>query len=127
MIRQTDRDFGLTFATIFTVIFSVVWWVFDALIIWLLLVAGIFLVLALVVPSILLPLNRLWAAFSARLAVVSNHMILGAFFLIFIIPVNLVMRVIGRDSMHRSMKSNLTSYWTPVNRQAIIENLSDMF
>lgn len=127
MIRQTDRNFGLTFATVFTVIFSVAWWVFDALIIWLLMVAGTFLVMALAVPGILMPLNRLWAAFSTRLAVVSNHVILGSFFLIFIIPVNLVMRIIGRDSMHRSMKSDVTSYWTPVNRQAIIENLPDMF
>jgi hypothetical protein len=127
VIRQTDRNFGLTFATVFTVIFGVAWWVFNALIIWLLLVGGIFLVLALVVPGILMPLNRLWAAFSTRLAVVSNHVILGAFFLIFIIPVNLVMRMIGRDTMHRSMDSDVTSYWTPVNRQAIIENLPDMF
>ena len=127
MIRQTDRNFGLTFATVFTVIFSVAWWVFDALIIWLLMVAGTFLVMALAVPGILMPLNRLWADFSTRLAVVSNHVILGSFFHIFIIPVNLVMRIIGRDSMHRSMKSDVTSYWTPVNRQAIIENLPDMF
>ena len=127
MIRQTDRDFGLTFATVFTVIFGVSWWVFNAKIIWILVVAGFFFVLALTVPGILMPLNRLWAAFSARLSVVSNYLILGAFFLIFIVPVNLVMRLIGRDPMHRSMKSNVTSYWTPVNRQATIENLPDMF
>jgi hypothetical protein len=127
VIRQTDRHFGLTFAIVFTAIFGVAWWVFNSPIIWILLVAGIFLVLALAVPGILMPLNRLWAAFSARLAVVSNHLILGAFFLIFIVPVNLVMRLIGRDTMRRSMKSDVISYWTPVNRQATIKNLPDMF
>lgn len=127
MIRQTDRAFGLTFATVFTVIFGVVWLIFDARIYWLAMIAGGFLAVALIVPRILLPLNRLWAAFAARLSVVSNHLILGVFFLVFLVPMNLIMRLIGRDPMHRSMKSSKESYWTPVQRQANPDTLPDMF
>jgi len=127
MIRQTDRAFGLTFATVFTVIFGVVWWVSGVLQVWLVLTAGIFLFLGLAVPGILLPLNRLWAAFAARLSVVSNHLLLGAFFVVFILPTSLIMRLIGRDLMHRNMKSTQSTYWTPVNRQTTTETLPDMF
>ncbi len=127
MIRQTDRAFGLTFATVFAVIFGVAWWAFDAMLFWLAVTAGVFAGLALIIPGALLPLNRLWAAFGARLSVVSNHLILGAFFLVFLIPTNLIMRMIGRDPMQRNFNPIEGSYWTPVNRQATPDTLPDMF
>jgi len=127
MIRQTDRAFGLTFATVFTVFFVALWFIFNALVVWLAVAAGIFLFVALVLPGSLLPLNRLWAAFGARLSVVSNHLVLGVFFVLFILPINLIMRLIGRDPMQRSMKSTQSTYWTPVGRQVTTETLPDMF
>ena len=127
MIRQTDCAFGLTFTVVFSVISGVAWWAYDAMLTGLLAVAGIFLIVAHVAPGILLPLNRLWAAFAARLSVVSNHLILGVFFLAFLLPMNLVMRLIGRDPMQRTLESTEDSYWSPVNRQAMPETLPDMF
>lgn len=127
MIRQTDRAFGLTFATVFTVAFGVAWLLFAAQIYVLVFIAGGFLTVSLVAPGVLLPLNRLWAAFAVRLSVVSNHLILGIFFLVFLVPMNLIMRLIGRDPMHRNMKPVKESYWTSVNRQTSPETLPDMF
>ena len=127
MIRQTDRAFGLTFATVFSVIFCVAWWAFDAMLRWAVVTAGVFAIIALVLPGILLPLNRLWAAFSARLSVVSNYLILGVFFLVFLVPINLIMRLISRDPLCRTMKTDEGSYWSAVNRQTTRETLPDMF
>ena len=127
MIRQTDRAFGLTFFVFFAIIFVLAWWVFNTKLIWLLIVSGLFLILSILVPSILLPFNRLWAVLVARLSVLSNHIILGSFFIVFLLPAGLIMRLIGRDSMQRVRKANCNSYWAPVNRQSTSETLPDMF
>ena len=47
---------------------------------WAIALALCFLVLAILVPVALMPLNRLWGMIAIRLAVVNNHLVLGLFF-----------------------------------------------
>ncbi len=127
MRRQTDRAFGLMFAAVFTVITIVAWLGFDTRLYWALGTAAVFLLISLAAPGLLMPLNRLWAAFAARLGHVSNHVILGAFFYLFVLPAGLIIRLLGRDPLHRSFDDKARSYWTPVGRQANRDTFPDMF
>ncbi len=125
-IRQSDRAFGLTFATMFAAIAGVVWLTFDVVLYWALAASMIFLVIALTVSWILLPLNRIWAGVGYRVGQVNNYVLLGLFFYFFVLPTGLILRLLGRDPMHRRLNSEARTYWTAVERQAS-ETFQDMF
>jgi len=125
--RQTDRAFGIMFAVVFSIVFAIAHFGFAVRLDWALWVAGGFLVLALLVPWLLMPLNRLWEKFAFRLGFVSNHLVLGAFFFLFVFPTGLVLRLFGSDPMHRKFEPKSNTYWTKVTRHANRETFGDMF
>ena len=124
--RQSDRSFGLTFATLLVIVFLVAGFIFGTALAWPLWLAGLFAALALTVPGVLMPLNRLWGAFAARLAAVNNFVLLGVFFYLLVTPMGAVMRLFGWDPMTRTLRRS-GSYWTPVNRDTNDDTMRDMF
>ncbi|GAB6052593.1 hypothetical protein JCM17960_14130 [Magnetospira thiophila] len=126
-ISQSDRAFGLTFVAVFLIIAGVAWYFFDVLAVWALVCAGVFFILALLLPISLLPLNRLWAGFAHRLGGFNNHLLLGLFYGLFMVPLGGLMRLFGWDPLRRSFMSEDTSYWTPVTRKTDAETLHDLF
>jgi hypothetical protein len=125
--RQSDRAFGLMFAVVFTIVFTVAYFGFAVRLNWALGVAGGFLCLALIVPWLLMPLNRLWEKFAFRLGFISNHFLLGMFFFVFVFPFGLMLRLFGSDPMRRKFDSKSDTYWTKVTRHANRETFGDMF
>ena len=125
MHRHTDRIFGLTFGLVFALIASVAFFAFKAIVIWPMMLALIFLGLAIAAPAVLLPLNCLWVVVASRLARVNNHLILGAYFCAVIVPAGLIMQLVGGDPMSR--KRNVGSYWSPVARHADASTFLDQF
>ncbi|TAN54872.1 MAG: hypothetical protein EPN20_21025 [Magnetospirillum sp.] len=126
-VRQTNRAFGLTFAGVFTVIALIGWAVFDTLPRWALVTAAVFLVIALALPVLLLPLNRLWEKLAGGLGHLNNHLILGLFFYGFVTPMGLLMRLLGKDPMCRRPDRAAGSYLVPVGRKASAETYRDLF
>jgi len=123
----SDRAFGLTFGAVFLVIAAVGWLAFDARPYWAVAVAAVFLTTAVAIPWVLLPLNRLWAVIAHRVSLVVNHLVLGIFFYTLVFPLGRIIRLLGRDPMHRALDSTATSYLTPVERHTDAETFSDMF
>lgn len=127
MIHQNDRVFGFTFAGVFFLITLGRWVVSGRLLGWPLFAAGVFATLAVFIPGLLLPLNRLWHVIGPKIASVNNLVILGAVFYLFITPVGLMMRLFRRDPMQRSIDKRIATYWSPVRRQADSETFDDQF
>ena len=125
--RLNNRTFGLIFATIFTIVFNVAWFVFQTRLDWALIVAGIFLVTALVCPIALLPLNRFWGRIAHKIAIMNNYLLLGLFFFLIITPFSIVMRLAGRDPLRRKLGSSAEVYWTTPARQPDAHTFNDMF
>ena len=125
--RQSDRAFGLIFGIMLTTFATVVWLVFDVLIDWLYGLSAVFIVLALIQPRLLLPLNRLWGSFAGRLGLFNNFVLLSIFYYLFIFPLGVVFKLFGRDPMHRRLSTNASTYWRPVERRAEEDNYPDMF
>jgi hypothetical protein len=123
----SDRKFGLIFATIFAIFTLVGWFFFDEILGWAMVCSGTFLTLALIVPGLLMPLNRLWALLAGRIHRIVNFTLLASFFYLFILSFGLVMRMFGRDAMDRARGPNATSYWRPVTRHTDDTTFSDMF
>lgn len=125
--RQSSRAFGLTFAAVFAAVTAVGWLAFDAHLYWAAGTSVGFLVVAAVLPSVLLPLNRLWGVLSARISRVFNFVLLALFFYLFVLPLGLIIRLSGRDAMHRIPDPKAKTYWTPVTRHTDETTLHDMF
>lgn len=125
--RQSDRAFGLTMAAVFAIITAVSWLGFESRQLWTPSIAAGFLVTSVAVPWLLLPLNRLWAAFAHRLGKINNFILLSVFFYLFVLPMALILRLVGHDPMRRQRDSTATTYWTPVTRRTDSETLRDMF
>src|ERR1044072_7549009 len=93
----SDRGFGLVFAGFFALVSALSWWRGHTGWHYLLPVGALFLVVALVRPGLLAPLNRLWLKFGLLLYKVMNPLVLGLLFFITIMTIGLVMRAFGKD------------------------------
>lgn len=110
---SSNRTFGLVFAVFFCVIALQPIWHGDALRIWAAWLASIILILAIMAPSVLAPLNRLWTKFGLLLHGVVSPIALGILFFGVITPMAIVMRIVGKDPLRRKFDNNATSYWIP--------------
>ena len=125
--QRSDRFVGLTIGTFLLVLSGLLYLVFDADVGGMLIAAVLVLVTALLVPTVLLPLNRLWILLGLRLSEINNFALLGLFYGVFIMPYGFVMRLFGYDPMARAIKFGKSSYWKKVARNSDKENLKDMF
>ena len=125
--KLSDRKFGVIFASVFFFITIIGWFAFDLVLRWAMVCAGTFLFFALIVPSILMPINRLWIKLTRRLHIIINFMLLASFFYFIILPFAVVMRCFGRDALRRKRSSLSSSYWQPVTRHTNETTLSDLF
>ena len=111
----SDRGFGFVFAGFFGILTLINLWHHGmeqgAAWKWMLPVAAAFLVVALVYPKALGPLNRLWLKFGLLLYKVMNPLILGLLFFVTIMPIGLVMRAFGKDFLRLKLDPNAKSYW----------------
>ena len=125
--KLSDRKFGLIFAAVFAIFTLVGWYFFDVVLRWAMVCSATFFILALIVPDILLPLNRLWGKLTGRIHRVVNFTLLAVFFYLLVLPFGLVMRLFGRDAMDRSSAAANGTYWRPVTRHTDETTLPDMF
>ena len=115
---SSDRGFGLTVGGILLAIAAVraglhLWdgtdpgWIEGAL-------AGVgllLLVFGLLAPARLAPLNRAWTRLGLILFKVVNPLVLGVIYLTTIVPIGVVMRLLGRDSLSLKFDRQAKSYW----------------
>jgi Saxitoxin biosynthesis operon protein SxtJ len=125
--QLSDRGFGFTFAGLGVFISALGWLFSGQLIFWALYIAIGFAVLAAIKPGLLMPLNRFWSWIAPKIASVNNTIVLGLVFYVLITPMALMMRLFGRDPMHRSITGKASTYWSLVRRRADAESFSDQF
>lgn len=107
----SDRAFGVVFAVVFTIIG--VWPLLrgEPARGWGLVVAAIFLTLALVRPRTLAPLNRLWLRLGLVLHACISPVILGLLFYGTVAPIGLLLRLFGKDVLRLRFEPASPTYW----------------
>lgn len=125
---SSDRSFGLVFTVFFLIIGLLPALHGDAPRMWALAFATAFLVAALVIPSVLAPLNRLWAKFGLLLHSIASPVALGILFYGVVTPTGLLRRLFAKDPLRLRLDKNAESYWivrTPPGPTA--ESLKNQF
>jgi predicted membrane metal-binding protein len=107
----SDRGFGLVFAGFFAIVSGLSWWRGHTGWHWTLPLAALFLLIALIYPRILNPLNQLWLKFGLLLYKVVNPIVLGLLFFLTITPIGLFMRAGGKDFLRLKLDRGARSYW----------------
>lgn len=110
---SSDRAFGFVMATAFGLLGlsplvrgrPVRWWC--------LVVAGMFLVTALLLSRALGPLNRLWLRIGLLLHAGIGPAVLAMVFYTTVTPIGILMRLQGRDPLRLRLDRDAATYWIP--------------
>jgi len=107
----SEKAFGIVFAVVFAIIG--LWPLIDGapVRLWSLVVAGIFLVLAFLLPQTLRPLNLVWFRFGLLLHKVVNPLVMGFLFFSTVLPIAIILRMVGKDPLHRKFDAAAETYW----------------
>lgn len=126
--KSSERTFGLVFAAFFTLISFTPLLHHGHIRIWSLVVAAAFLLVALVVPRILQPLNHLWFLVGKLLHRIVNPVVMGLLFYLVITPAAFLLRLSGKDLLSLKRDQQAASYWvhrTPPGPEP--QSLKNMF
>jgi hypothetical protein len=123
----TDRSFGLVFAAFFLLLGlwplfktgAIRWWAVAA--------SAVFAGIALIYPTLLGPLNWLWARFGLLLARIVSPLALLVLYCLAVVPIGLLMRVFGKDPLRLKRKTTEKSYWIERETASLSDNLKEQF
>lgn len=125
---SSDRAFGLVFATAAALLAGIRWYRGHGMVRELIIIACVFLALALLLPRVLRPLNRAWTAFGLLLHKITNPVVMGLIFFVVLTPMALVMRALGKDPMRRKWDPEASTYWLTRDRErAALSTMRDQF
>ena len=109
--RSSDRSFGLVFAAVFLIIALYPLLHAAGVRLWAIAVSGVFLLLALFLPHVLAPANRLWTKFGLLLHNIVSPIALGILFFLVVTPTGLLLRFFKKDPLRLRFDSAAASYW----------------
>lgn len=110
---STNRNFGLVFAGVFLIVclwplrhgLPARWWAAG--------VSAAFFLLALALPAVLAPLNRVWTAFGLLLAKITQPVFLAILFYGVFTPFGFLLRLFGTKLLPLRWDPAASSYWIP--------------
>jgi hypothetical protein len=108
---SSDRAFGIVFAVFFVLVallplrthHPVRWWALP--------VAGLFLLIGLLKPLWLRPLNKFWTKLGLLMGRVVSPVIAAVLFYAVVTPTGILFRLLGKDPLRLSHDPEARSYW----------------
>ena len=107
----SSRSFGVVFFVIFTLIGLYPLLNSNPPFIIMLGLGSIFLLLALVKPTLLDPLNKLWFRFGMFLAKIVNPIVMFIIYVTTMLPIGILLRLSGKDLLRKKLDPEAESYW----------------
>ena len=103
--RKGLRNFGLTTGGIIVILFAgLLPWLLDHNFpVWPWILAAALWLLAAAAPMALQPIYKVWMKFGAILGAFNTRVLLGIMFYLIITPMALIMRLLGKDALHRTL------------------------
>jgi hypothetical protein len=95
------------------------------ILLWPLITAHIFFLLAYVAPKVLAIPNRLWFKLGLALGAVIAPVVMALIYFITVVPIGLIMRLMGKDMLRQKIDKNAKSYW--ILREQPTGSMRDQF
>jgi hypothetical protein len=111
VVAGSDRSFGLVMAVAFSVITLINCWHGGSLWPWMGGLAVLLVVVSLLRPTLLNPINRLWLKFGLILHKVTTPILMGLVFYGAVLPTGLIMRAAGKDLLRLKRQPRAESFW----------------
>ena len=112
----SNRNFGIVFCIVFLLIAFYPILKNGDIRVWSLVVAIIFIFLAIIDSKILSPLNYLWIKFGFLLGKFISPIVLAIIFFLVVTPISLLLKIFGKDVLLLK-KNESKSYWIQKNDQ----------
>lgn len=125
---SSDRAFGLVFFLVFILIAFAPMISAGEIRGWALIAGGVFLLAAIVRPSLLSSLNRGWTKFGLMVHQCASPIVLAILFFLIMSPYAIVMKLFHRDILNLSYQPESESYW--INRKTtndVGQNMKNQF
>lgn len=128
MKSGSNRVFGILIALVFCIIAAFSYRQDGELYPYLLIMAGVCLVVAVTMPRLFSPLTRLWLKLGTFLHGIVGPVMLGLVYLVAILPTALAIRLFRKDLLSLKLDRAVTSYWVRREQPLIrTESLRDQF
>jgi hypothetical protein len=123
--EASDRSFGLLVGGAFLLLGLLPAIKHGRVRLWMIILGGILLLLAAVLPRSLWRIKRAWLFFGFLIGLVMSPVVLGILFYGVITPFGLLMRLFGHDPLRLRSNPALTTYWR--ERTGPPSEMSDQF
>jgi hypothetical protein len=126
LVVGSDKKFGLIFSAIFFLlgVSSLIIAFYFRLVLFAL--SFSFLAAALINPSALHPINKLWMKFGLLLNKIVSPVILAFLFFVVFTPMGLLLKIFRKDILKLRLDKNIKSYWID-STQALPTSMKDQF
>ncbi len=122
--NNNNKSLGLLFFFVFIIISF--WPLLNGgnVRIWSIVIAIIFLTLALVKPQILNPLTKLWIKFGELIGKIISPIVIGLIYFVILTPIGLLMRIFNKDLLNLKF-SKESSYW--IKRETKLNSMDKQY
>ena len=114
--QEKVRAFSRVICAALLLIAGVGWWRSKPAAPWLFLLSLAFLLLGLLAPKVLDPVERAWMWLGKKMGLVMTPVAFSMIFFGAITPLGLVMRILGKDELKLRFDPDASSYWVPVEK-----------
>ena len=123
--QSSNRSFGILFFILFFILG--IWPLknSESLNYYLIGISVIFLLLGLKNSKLLTPLNKTWIKFGEILGLIIAPLVMALVYFIFLTPISLIVRIIGKDLLGIKFNKKLDSYW--IKRKKTIGSMRKQF
>ena len=121
---SSSRQFGILFFIFFLIIGLWPLLNYQEIRLWSLIIALIFLLVTIIKPILLEPLNKLWIKFGNLLGKIVSPIVMAIIFFTIMTPIGLFMRLKGSDLLKLKFSKN-KSYW--IKREKNIGTMKRQF
>mgnify|MGYP001196249564 CR=1 FL=1 len=124
MKSNNNKSLGILFFFVFIIIS--LWPLFNEenVRIWSVVIAIIFLTLALIKPHILNPLTKLWINFGELIGKFISPIVIGLIYFVILTPIGLLMRIFNKDLLNLKF-SKKNSYW--IKRETKLNSMDKQY
>lgn len=126
--KKDLRQFGVIMGIFIVLFFGLlIPWIWSiAFPTWPWIAAAVFVVPALIIPVVLKPVYIVWMKFAHVLGWINTRLLLSIVFYLIVMPIGIIMRLFGKDPMHRRFDKSTDSYRIK-SKQPSVDHLEKPF